>query len=83
MEKKKRSSTVSSTRACFSTDAGKRALGQILIDAGYFDADLKTEGEIAVQNFAKQIVKNLGIFQDPKDVGLYIQKLMELPNKAG
>ena len=74
--------TVASHRACFGTDAGKRVLGQILIDGGYFDTDLKTEGEIAVQNFVKGIVKNLGIFNDPKDVSGYIQKLMELPSKG-
>ncbi len=77
----KRNSQVASWRTCFNTDAGKRVLGQILIDGGYFDTDLKTEGEIAVQNFVKGIVKNLGIFNDPKDVSGYIQKLMELPNK--
>ena len=74
--------TVTSHRTCFGTDAGKRVLGHILLEGGYFDTDLKTEGEIAVQNFVKGIVKNLGIFDDPKDVGLYIQKLMELPSKG-
>ena len=77
-----KNSQVASWRSCFGTDAGKRVLGQILIDAGYFDTDLTTEGEIAVQNFAKQIVKNLGIFNDPKDIGSYIQKLFELPSKG-
>jgi len=75
----KGSSNTTSYRTCFSTDAGKRVLGQILIDGGYFDCDLKTEGEIAVQNFVKQIVKNLGVCNNPKDVGSYIQKLFELP----
>ena len=48
--------TTASYRACFGTDAGKRVLGNILLDAGYFDSDLSLDGEIAVQNFAKKIV---------------------------
>ena len=76
-----KSENIASFRACFGTDSGKRALGQILMDGGYFDTDLKTEGEIAVQNFVKKIVKNLGICKDPQDVGSYVQKLFELPNK--
>ena len=73
--------TMVAYRTCFGTDSGKRVLGQILMDSGYFDADIKTEGEIAVQNFAKGIVKKLGICNDPKDVGFYVQKLFELPSK--
>jgi len=76
-----KSETVAVFRACFGTDSGKRALGQILLDGGYWDANLKTEGEIAVQNFVKKIVKNLGIFKDPNDIDSYVQKLFELPNK--
>ncbi len=76
---KKNSETVTASRQCFSTDAGRKVLGQILIDAGYFDTDLVTEGEIAVQNFAKQIVKNLGICTKPEDMSFYVNKLFELP----
>jgi hypothetical protein len=46
-------------RACFGTDAGKRVLGHILIGAGYFDADLTTPEQQAVQNFAKSILKEI------------------------
>ncbi len=53
-----------------------------MLDGGYFDCDLKTEGEIAVQNFVKQIVKNLGICGGPEDVGSYVQKLFELESKG-
>ncbi len=72
--------TVISYRTCFSTDAGKRTFGDILINGGYFDDDLKTEGEIAVQNFVKRMVKKLGI-DGPEIVGSYVNKLFELPNK--
>lgn len=74
--------TVTSYRTCFGTEAGKRVLGQILMDAGIFDTDLKTEGEIAVRNFAQKIITKLGICQDPKDVSDYVQKLFELPSKG-
>ena len=76
------SDEIASNRACFSTDAGKRVLGDILIQAGYFDSDLSSEGEIAVQNFAKRIIRKLGIVNDPKDVSSYVQKLFELPSKG-
>ncbi len=65
-------------RQCFMTDAGKRVLGDILINAGYFDTDLTTEGEIAVQNFAKRIVKKLGVCGTPESVLEYIDKILEL-----
>ncbi len=72
--------TVISYRTCFGTDAGKRTFGDILINGGYFDDDLKTEGEIAVQNFVKKMVKKLGI-DGPEIVDSYVNKLFELPNK--
>ena len=72
---------VASWRACFNTDAGKRVFGQILMDGGYFDTDLETEGEIAVQNFVKRMVKKLGVCGGPQDVNSYVQKLFELPSK--
>ena len=72
--------TVISYRTCFNTDAGKRNFGDILINGGYFDDDLKTEGEIAVQNFVKKMVKKLGI-DGPEVVDSYVNKLFELPNK--
>jgi hypothetical protein len=59
--------TVTDYRTCFSSDAGKRVLGDILINGGYFDTDLVTEGDIAVQNFVKKIVRKLGIFEAEVD----------------
>ena len=72
--------TVTSYRTCFGTDAGRRVLGDILINGGYFDNDLTTTEEIAVQNFVKTIVKKLGI-SGPDSVDSYVNKLFELPNK--
>jgi len=81
METERKDTTVVDYRATFSTDAGKRVLAHLLLESGYFDCDLKTEGEIAVLNFVKKIIRNLGICTEPKDVAGFVQKLMELPNK--
>jgi hypothetical protein len=69
---------VASYRTCFSTDAGRRVLADILINAGYFDTDLTTAGEIAVQNFVKQIVKKLGVGDTPQKVNEYVNNLFNL-----
>ena len=66
-------------RSCFGTDSGKRVLGWLMIEAGYFDCDLKTTEEIAVQNFVKQILKNMGIYE-LDIVDSYVQKLFEIPS---
>ena len=75
---KKPDSQTVSYRQCFTSDAGRWTLGDILINGGYFDTDLKTEGEIAVQNFVKRIVKKLGICSTPESISEYINKLFEL-----
>lgn len=75
---------IASYRTCFSTDAGKRVLGHLLLEAGYFDVDLKTPEEIAVLNYAKKILKNIGLFskEGNKVVGIdsFVNKLFELPS---
>jgi len=68
-------------RACFSTAAGRRTLGKILIDGGYFDTDLTRPEEVAVQNFVKLILKNCG-FVPLENIESYINKLFELPVKG-
>ena len=69
---------ITSYRTCFSTDAGKRVLTDILIQSGYFDTNLTTEGEIAVQNFAKRIIKKLGIGDTPQKADEYVNNLFNL-----
>ena len=73
--------TQTNFRLCFNTEAGRAALGRILIDAGYFDADLKTTEQLAVLNFAKGILKKCGVHDAkfPAQVGTYIDKLFEIP----
>jgi len=77
----KRDTTVLDHRACFSTDAGKRVLAYLLLEAGYWDVDIKTPEEIAVLNFAKKIIRNLGICNHPRDMDSFVQKLLELPSE--
>ena len=76
-------------RTCFSTGAGMRTLGDILSEAGFFDTDLKTPEEIAVQNFAKKILRKMGLcgedpefsWLSPDNIDSFVQKLFELSNK--
>ncbi len=77
---KKVNAEIASYRACFMSDPGQRVLGDLLIQAGYFDTDLQTEGEVAVQNFAKLIIKKMGIraYNGPEGVQEYVSKLIEL-----
>lgn len=54
--------------ACFSSNVGRRVLAHLMADAGVFDIDLKTSEELAVENFAKKILVNMGIYGDTKKV---------------
>lgn len=68
-------------RTCFSTGSGKTVLTDILMEAGYFDTDLKTAEEIAVENFAKKIIHKLGVY-DVKDLSQqlrFVDKMFSLP----
>ena len=75
---KKRNDELASYRTCFSTDSGRRVLADILVNSGYFDSNLTTEGEIAVQNFAKRIIKKLGIGDTPQKAQEYVNNLFNL-----
>ncbi len=68
-------------RTCFGTEAGKKVLGDILIQSGYFDLDLETPEEIAIQNFGKYIVHNLGV-NSVDNVDTYVQNLFNLPRRT-
>lgn len=65
-------------RQTFMTDNGKRVLAHLLAEAGYFDCDLKTTEELAVLNFAKNILKNMGICNTPDNIGQFVNKLFEI-----
>ena len=81
----KKDNQATSYRACFNTDAGRRVLGHLLSEAGYFDTDVKTPEEAAVLNYAKKILTNIGLFfvKDKKIIGIdsFVQKLFELPSE--
>lgn len=64
-------------RECFCSDSGKLVLGDILINAGFFD-DNHTIEQIAQENLAKQILRDLGVYHKDNIKGL-IDKMMELP----
>jgi len=68
-------------RTCFSGGSGKMVLTDLLMEAGFFDDDLKTTEELAVENFAKKILHKMGVY-DKKDLSQqvrFVDKLLELP----
>ena len=66
-------------RLCFMTEHGQRVLGYLLMEAGYFDTDLKTLEQLAVLNFVKEhILKNCGLLK-LENVDSYVRKLFEIP----
>ncbi len=65
-------------RACFSTDAGKYVLGDLLKHCGYFDTDLKTSEEIAVQNFVKKILMNMGVVTKEQNIPEFVNAILNL-----
>ncbi len=75
---RKKDNHVMAHRVCFSTESGREVLSYLLTEAGMFDDDLKTSEEIAVENFAKKILKNLGILDTPEKIQEYVNKLFEL-----
>ncbi len=87
----KRDSQITSYRTFLATDAGQRVLGDILAEAGMFDTDLKTPEDLAVLNFAKKILKKMGLcgeqpeqsWLSAKNIDSFVQKLAELPIEKG
>jgi len=69
---------ITTYRQTFMTDSGRRVLAHLLTEAGYFDCDLKTPEEIAVLNFAKKIIKNLGIGNNPDNICQMVNKFFEI-----
>lgn len=66
-------------RECFNTASGRRVLGHLLIQGGFFDNNTAPE-EIAVENFVKDILRELGMY-DLSNVEGLVDKLFELPVK--
>ena len=71
--------TQTNFRRTFMTEPGQRTLGLLLIQAGYFDTDLKTPEQLAVLNFVKEhILKNCGLLK-LENIDSYVRKLFEIP----
>ena len=71
--------TQANFRLCFMSEPGQRVLGLLLIQAGYFDTDLKTLEQLAVLNFVKEhILKNCGLLK-LENIDSYVRKLFEIP----
>ena len=68
-------------RTCFSTGPGKVVLTDLLINAGFFDTDLKTPEEIAVENYAKQILYKMGVYnrKDLSQQVRFVNNIIVLP----
>jgi len=68
-------------RTCFSGGSGKMVLTDLLMESGFFDDDLKTTEELAVENFVKKILHKMGVY-DKKDLNQqtrFVDKIFELP----
>ncbi len=65
-------------RTCFSTDAGRFVLGDLLRHCGYFDTDLTSPEEIAVQNFVKKILMNMGVVTKPENIPEFVNTILNL-----
>jgi len=68
-------------RTCFTAKSGRMVLTDLLMDAGFFDDDLKTTEEAAVENFAKKILFKMGVYdkKDLKQQERFVDNLFELP----
>ena len=53
-------------------------LGHLLLEAGFFDADMKSPEDIAVENFMKKILKQMGVYDHPNKMKQFINGLMEI-----
>lgn len=71
--------TVADFRKCFLTDAGKRVLANLLIEAKFFDA-CHTVEEQAVHNFMKMVLTKCGTY-NIDNVDDYVRDLLNLKVK--
>ncbi len=76
MAKEQIDNTVVDYRRCFSTDAGQRVLGNMLVEAHFFEYT-ETPEEQAVENFVKTILTKAGLYS-VDNVDGYIRGLFNL-----
>ena len=68
-------------RQVFSSASGQRVLGQMLLDAGYFDNKRTAPEDAAVLNYAKGILKNCGLLKQ-ENIDSYVRNLFNIPTGA-
>lgn len=76
MDKEQIDHTVVDYKTCFSTDAGRRVLGNILVEAKFFEYTTTPE-EQAVENFVKTILSKCGVYYIG-NIDEYIRNLMNM-----
>ena len=76
MAKEQIDNTVVDYRRCFSTDAGQRVLGNMLVEAKFFEYT-ETPEEQAVENFVKTILTKCGAY-NVQNIDEYIRNLMQM-----
>ena len=75
-QKKQIDHTVVAYRQCFSTDAGKQVLANMLIEAKFFDY-ITTPEEQAVENFMKTVLTKCGSY-NVDNIDEYVRNLMNM-----
>lgn len=68
--------TVVDYRRCFSTDAGQRVLGNMLVEAHFFEYT-ETPEEQAVENFMKTVLHKCGSY-GIQGIDEYVRNLMNM-----
>ena len=74
--KKQIDHTIVAYRQCFSTDAGKVVLGNMLVEAKFFDYTTTPE-EQAVENFMKTVLDKCGSY-NVDNINEYVTNLMNM-----
>lgn len=62
-------------RRCFGTPDGRKVLGYMLIDMGYFDG---RAGDSELRNYAAGLMQTLGFTDGPKKVEQLVEKCFEI-----
>ena len=75
-QKKQIDPTVVAYRQCFSTDAGKLVLANMLMEAKFFDY-ITTPEEQAVENFMKTVLTKCGSY-NVDNINEYVRNLMNM-----
>lgn len=71
--------TVTFYRTCFCTDAGRKVLGNMLVEAKFFSKE-HTPEEQAVSNFMKTVLSKCGTY-NIENVDDYVEGLLNLKVK--